>query len=69
MRAREHAGDEITDERRQFESVGDGAEDECQHKAHDDGRNQRRVVWHYRLLDTGNPMLSMTYLAYVDQYG
>lgn len=44
-----HAGDQITDERRHPQPMGEGAEDESQHEAADDCRNQGRIVWHHCL--------------------
>jgi hypothetical protein len=41
-----HTGYEITDERRHPQPMGEGAENESQHEAADDCRNQRRIVWH-----------------------
>jgi hypothetical protein len=41
-----HTGYEITDERRHPQPMGEGAENESQHEAADDCRNQGRIVWH-----------------------
>jgi hypothetical protein len=46
VRPDENAGDEISDERGNAETVGDGAEDEGQAEAGDDGGDQRRIMRH-----------------------
>ncbi len=48
----QHAGQQIADQRRDAQAVGERAEDEGQHQPHDDGRDQRRVVVHLRDLLT-----------------
>ena len=46
MRANQHAGDKVADERRNAETIGYDTEDECQPQTRDNGGDQGCVMGH-----------------------